>query len=405
MRDNNYLAKNNGIAEIDETHYSRISSGGSEIPGSLKVAIVHEWFVNYAGSEKCVESFTNIFPDADIYSLVDFINEQERSIILKGKKSKTSFIQKLPFSKTNFRYYLPLFPQAIEQFDLRDQEVIISSSHSVAKGVLTNPYQMHICYCHTPMRYAWNNYFQYINDSSLRMGIKGMLAMRTLQRLRSWDYQTANRPDYFIANSNHIAKQIKKRYNREATVIYPPVDTDKFEVSNCKEDFYLTISRMVPYKRIDLIVNAFSKLKDKKLVVIGDGPLKKQIMKSAGSNVEFIEPVPFETLKEYLEKTKGYISAAEEDFGITVVEAMASGTPVIAFNRGGTGESVINNKTGVLFHEQSVESIIEGIKKFERRIDSFDAHSIKDYSNKFNRNGFEIKIKEFIAEKMTNFNN
>jgi glycosyltransferase involved in cell wall biosynthesis len=255
------------------------------------------------------------------------------------------------------------------------------------------------------MRYAWNNYFQYINDSNLRGGIKGLLAMRTLQRLRSWDYQTANRPDYFIANSNYIAKQIKKRYNRDATVIYPPVDTHKFEVNDRKEDFYLTISRMVPYKRIDLIVNAFSKMKDKKLVVIGDGPLKKQLMKSAGSNIEFIEPVPFETLKEYLEKAKGFISAAEEDFGITVVEAMASGTPVIAFNRGGTGESVIDNKTGILFQEQSSESLIEGINKFERRIDSFDVHSIKDYSNKFNRNCFEIKIKEFIAEKMIDFNN
>lgn len=405
MENINYVSKQINNTTEKEDHPASLFRQKIEFPVKIKVAIVHEWFVDYAGSEKCVESFTNIFPNADVYSLVNFLNDQDRSIILKGQKSKTSFIQKLPLSKTKFRYYLPLFPQAIEQFDLHNYDVIISSSHSVAKGVLTNPYQTHICYCHTPMRYAWNNYFQYMTDSNLRGGIKGLLAARTLQRLRSWDYQTANRPDHFIANSNYIAKQIKKRYNRDATVIYPPVDTNKFEVNARKEDFYLTISRIVPYKRIDLIVNAFSRMKDKKLVLIGNGPLKKHLMKSASSNIEFIEPVPFVTLKEYLEKAKGFISAAEEDFGITVVEAMASGTPVIAFNRGGTGESVIDNKTGILFAEQTVESLINGINKFERKIDKFDAHYIKEYSDLFNRNSFELKMKGFIAEKLMEFNN
>lgn len=400
MRDTTYLPKKTGISRLNKVLYSRVKSNGNEIPGSLKVALVHDWFVNYAGSERCVESFTNIFPDADIFSLVDYLNHEDRKIILKGRNSKTSFIQNLPLSKTKFRYYLPLFPQAIEQFNLNNYDLVISSSHAVAKGVLTNTYQTHICYCHTPMRYAWNNYHQYINVSELQKGIKGLLTASTLQYLRNWDFQSATRPDYYLANSKHIAKQIKKRYNREATVIYPPVDTEKFEVNNNKEEFYLTVSRMVPNKRMDIIVNAFSILRDRKLVVIGDGPLKKRLKKLAAKNIEFIDPLPFEDLKQYMEKAKGFISAAEEDFGITVVEAMAAGTPVIAFSRGGTGESVIDNKTGVLFHEPSIESLIEGIENFESKIDSFDSYLIKEYSNKFNRNNFELMLKEFIVEKL-----
>ena len=400
MRDTTYLPKKTGISQLDEVRYSRLKSGGNEIPGSLKVAIVHDWFVNYAGSERCVESFTNIFPDADVFSLVDYLNLEDRKIILKGRNSKTSFIQNLPLSKTKFRYYLPLFPQAIEQFNLNNYDLVISSSHAVAKGVLTNTYQTHICYCHTPMRYAWNNYHQYINVSGFQKGIKGLLTAHILQYLRNWDFQSATRPDHYIANSKHIAKQIKKRYNREATVIYPPVDTDKFEVNNNKEEFYLTVSRMVPNKRMDIIVNAFSILKDRRLLVIGDGPLKNRLKKFATNNIEFIDPLPFEDLKQYMEKAKGFISAAEEDFGITVVEAMAAGTPVIAFSRGGTGESVIDNKTGVLFHEPSIESLIEGIENFESKIDSFDSYLIKEYSNKFNRNHFESIMKEFIVERL-----
>lgn len=404
MSNLNYITEEYRTSDQEFEHYPFPNIQQNDIPAKLKVAIVHEWFVDYAGSEKCAESFNNIFPDSDIYSLVDFLKEQEREIILKGKKSKTSFIQKLPYSQSIFRYYLPFFPYAIEQFDLRDYNIIISNSHSVAKGVLTNTYQMHVCYCHTPMRYIWNNYFEYINTSNLNKGIKRFITSSTLQKLRNWDYQTSNRPDFFIANSKHIARQIKKRYNRDAYVIYPPVDTHKFSPNNNKEEFYLTISRMVPYKRIDLIINAFSKLTDKKLIIIGDGPLKNRLKNLARPNIEFIDPVPFNTLKTYLEKAKGYISAAEEDFGITVVEAMAAGTPVIAFRRGGTGESVIDNKTGILFNEQSVESLIECIIKYESRIDSFDVHSIKEYSSKFNRKCFEWKIKKFIAEKLVDSN-
>lgn len=400
---NPIITKNPDPVEIGTSLLS-VKPRKPKLPGSLNVAIVHDWLVNYAGAEKCVESFTNIFPEADAFTLVDFLDDTERKIILKGKSSKTSFIQQLPFSRSKFRYYLPFFPSAVEQFDLRDYNLIISSSHAVAKGVLTNTYQLHICYCHTPMRYAWNNYYQYLDVAKLKSGIKAMLAARALQRLRSWDYETANRPDFFIANSFHIAKQIKKRYNREAAVIYPPVDTQKFKADSNKDDYYLTVSRMVPNKRIDLIIDAFSKLKDRKLIVIGDGPLKKQLKKIAGSNIEFIQPQSFEILTKYMEKARAFVSAAEEDFGITVVEAMAAGTPVIAFSRGGTGESVIDNKTGILFHNQTTDSLIEGIYKFEKMIDLFDIHFIKKYSDKFSRNNFEMKIKEFIAEKMIEFN-
>ena len=377
----------------------------SKFLSKLKVAIVHEWFVDYAGSEKCVESFNNIFPDSSIYSLVDFLDAQERNLILKGKKSRTSFIQNLPLSKPKFRYYLPFFPHAIEQFDMRKYDIVISNSHSVAKGVLTNTHQLHICYCHTPMRYAWNNFFQYRNVSNFQNILKSLILTHTLQKLRNWDFQTANRPDFFIANSEHIAKQIKKRYNKIAKVIYPPVDTHKFEVNTSKENYYLTVSRMVPYKRIDIIIDAFSKMRDKKLVVVGDGPLKMQLKQKATSNIEFIDPLPFSILKDYMERAKGFISAAEEDFGITVVEAMAAGTPVIAFTKGGTGETVIDNKTGILFSEQSAESLIDGIRNFESKIDSFDAYSIRKYSKKFNRKYFEENIIEFITNKLIELDN
>lgn len=365
----------------------------------MKTAIIHEWLVNYAGSEKCVESFTNIWKDAEVYSLVDFLNDDLRNIILKGKNAHTSIIQYLPYASKQHRKYLPLFPTAIELFNLSKYNLIISSSHSVAKGVKTKRNQLHICYCHSPMRYAWDDADYYMSEAKLNTGLKGFAAKLVLNYLRKWDLKSANNVNYFIANSNHIAKKIKRIYNRDSDVIYPPVDTQKFLLVTVKEDYYLTASRLVPYKRIDLIVEAFAKMLDKKLVVIGSGPEKEKILSKATPNVAVIGYQEFENLKSYMQKAKAFVFAAEEDFGIIVVEAMACGTPVIALNKGGAAESVIDGKTGVLFSGQTVESIIEAIKKFEIETSPMDYAQIRLHAEKFSRKIFEEKIKNYVAKK------
>lgn len=368
----------------------------------LKTAIIHDWFAGYAGSERVVESLNNIWSDAPVYTLADFLTNEERQIILKGKKPITSFVQKLPSAQRYYKNYLLFFPYAIEQFDLSEYNVIISSSHAVAKGVLTNPQQLHICYCHTPIRYAWDLYHRYLKEANLERGLKGMIAKRILHYIRIWDSSTANRPDYFIANSNHISKRIKKIYNRESTVIYPPVDVHKFEPVSEKDNYYLTASRMVPYKRMDMIVEAFSKMPDKKLVVIGDGSEMPKVKARAAANIEILGYQSFETLKRHMQKAKAFVFAAEEDFGIVVVEAMACGTPVIAWNFGGTAETVVDGKTGLFFNEQNVESLIQAVKNFELKKDIFDSSAIRRHAEQFSRKIFEEKIKAFVDEKCNN---
>lgn len=371
----------------------------------MKIAIVHEWFAEYAGSERVVESFTNIWQNADVFALVDLLNENERRIILKSKKPKTSFIQKMPFAKTKHRYYLPLFPFAIERFDFTGYDIIISSSHAVTKGLKKTPNQLHISYCHSPMRYAWDNTELYLGQANISKGLKGFAARKIINYLRKWDLKTASRPDFLIANSKFIAGKIKRIYNRDADVIYPPVDINKFDCVNEKEDYFLTASRMVPYKRVDLIVEAFSKMTDKKLKVVGQGPEFKNIKNRATPNIEFLGYKNDKGLKALLQKAKAFVFAAEEDFGITVVEAMACGTPVIALKKGGTAETVIDCKTGILFNLQNAESIREAVFKFDEIAGSFDPQKISDYARQFNREIFENKIKEYVREKSLNFFN
>ena len=366
----------------------------------MKIAIVHEWLTTYAGSERCVESFTNLYPDADIFVLFDFLNEKDKQVILKNKKSNTSFIQNLPFAKKYARKYLPLFPFAVEQFDLSEYDLIISSSHAVAKGVLTTSNQLHICYSHTPIRYAWDLTHQYLKESNLTKGLKGLIAKAALHYIRMWDVSTANRPDYYIANSNYIAARIKKNYNQEAAVINPPVDIDKFEFSENKENYYLTASRFVPYKRVDLIAEAFSMTPDKKLIIVGDGEDEKKVKSKAGSNVEFVGYQTGDKLKEYFKKAKAFVFAAEEDFGITVIEAMACGTPVIALNKGGTAETVIDGVNGIHFNEQTALSIKEAVERFENTRSAFNYRTIAEYAKQYDRKVFEGKIKSFIDQKL-----
>ena len=361
-----------------------------------KTAIAHEWLVNYAGSERVVESFTNIWKNADVFALVDFLDDEQRNFILKGKKANTTFIQKLPLARKKHRYYLPLFPTAIERFNLSDYKLIISSAHAVSKGVKTNKNQLHICYCHSPMRYAWDQSEQYLT------GVKGFIAKSFINYLRNWDLKSVKNVNFFIANSNHIAEKIKRIYKRDSIVIYPPVDVDRFEVSEIREDYYVTASRLVPYKKTDLIVKAFNQMPDKKLFVIGSGPEKEKLKRLAGANIEFLGFQPAEQLKQYLKRAKAFVFAAEEDFGIIVVEAMACGTPVIALNKGGTAESVINGKTGILFNEQKPESIKNAIIEFEKSIDNFDVQLIRRHAEKFSRPIFENNIRNFVIDKLRN---
>ena len=368
----------------------------------MKKALIHDWFSIYAGAEKCVESFTNIWDDFEIYSLIDFLSGTDRDKILKGKHAHTSFIQKLPFAKDKYRNYLPLFPLAIEQFDLSGYDVVLSSSHAVAKGVLTHSNQLHIAYVHTPIRYAWDLYHQYLRESGLDRGLKGVLAKYFLHKIRLWDASTADRVDYYIANSRYIARRIKKTYGKPSDVIYPPVDVDKFTLREAKEEFYLTASRMVPYKKIDLIVEAFSQT-DKKLLVIGDGPDMAKIKSKAGKNVELLGFASDETMADLMGRAKAFVFAAEEDFGITPVEAQACGTPVICFGRGGARETVLDGESGLYFMEQNAKELLAAVAKFEQNYDKFEPVKIRENSLKFSRARFEAEIKSYVEKKYEEF--
>ncbi len=378
----------------------------------MKKALVHDWFSVYAGAEKCVESFTNIWDDFDLFSLIDFLNDEDRQIILKGKRANTSFIQKLPKAKDRYRNYLPLFPLAIEQFDLSEYELILSSSHAVAKGVLTRPDQLHISYVYSPIRYAWDLYFQYINESGLDKGLKGFLARYFLHKIRLWDYSTANRVNHYIAISHYIAKRIEKTYGKKAEVVYPPVDTDAFKIADSTEEYYITSSRMVPYKKIDLIVEAFSKT-DKKLLVIGTGPDFEKIKNKATSNIDLLGFVETKKMIELTQKAKAFVFAAEEDFGIAPIEAQACGVPVIAYAKGGALETVIGNTngiiehchTGILFKEQTVDSILKAIEIMEKNYEKFDKETIRKNALRFSRERFEREFKEIINKKYNEWKN
>lgn len=378
----------------------------------MKTAIVHDWLVTYAGAERALEQILSLYPDADLYSLVDFLPPGQRGFIL-NKGVKTSFIQSLPFARKKYRNYLPLMPLAIEQFDLSSYDLIISSSHAVAKGVLTHSRQLHVCYCYTPMRYAWDLHHQYLQESGLNRGLKGMVARMVLHYIRMWDYTTVNRVDHFVAISNYIAKRIKKLYDREATVIYPPVDVEDFVLHAGKDDYYLTASRMVPYKKVDLIVEAFSSMPDKKLVVIGDGPDLQKIKTKAGKNVELLGYQPIPVVKDYMQKARAFVYAAEEDFGIVTVESQACGTPVIAFGKGGTLETVISLRssdirrqepgeqpTGVYFSEQTVAALKNAIHLFEKNMDHFNAQSIRDNAVRFSTGKFRQEFSGYIEQAM-----
>ncbi len=360
-----------------------------------KIAIVHDWLVTNAGAEKVLKSIMELYPDADIFSLVDFLDDKDRKEVLNGKYAKTTFIQNLPFSKNHFRNYLPFFSRAIESFDLSKYDLIISSSWAVAKGIQKNDKQIHICYCHTPVRYAWDLYDEYTSRLS---GVKKILVKWTLKRLRRWDLATVNRVDYFIANSSFVSERIKRIYGRDSTVIYPPVDIDKFSLYTLKEKFYITVSRLVSYKKTKLIVEAFKEMPTKRLVVIGDGDKYEEIKKTAqnSKNIRVLGFCDDKTMIETMQRAKGFVYAAIEDFGIVPIEAMACGTPVIALDDGGTAETVCEGVNGIHFKKQTKEYICEAIKKFEKL--EFNPTDVRDTALKYTN--FKDKFKNFIDDKI-----
>lgn len=362
----------------------------------MKTALIHDWLVSLGGAEKVLDAIFSIYP-SPIYTLVKREGSFDRSSFAQAE-ILTSFIQKLPFAVSGHRNYLPFFPAAIERFDLSGYDVLLSSSHAVAKGIDVKEGQLHICYCHTPMRYAWDLHDQYVGDLQ---GVKEWLAKWTLSYMRKWDVNHLNRIHHFIANSQYIAERIQRIYGREAEVIYPPVQTELFEFRADKEDFYLTMSRLVPYKRMDLIVEAFSHLPSKKLVVIGDGPEMEKIKKLSGKNVELLGFQSDDVLRKYLSRAKAFIFAAEEDFGIAPVEAQAAGTPVIAFGKGGVLETVVKGETGIFFEEQTVPSLLEAIGQFEQM--EFDPARIRANAERFNETRFKSEFKQFVETKWEDF--
>lgn len=370
------------------------------------VALVHEWLTTIAGSERVVEEICGLYPQADLFAVYADPRVVAATPFLRDHKLTTSFIQQLPDSARRFRSYLPLMPLAIEQFDLSSYEVVLSSNHAVAKGVLTGPDQLHISYVHSPLRYAWDLQHQYLREAGLSEGVKSWIAKAILHQMRIWDYRTAAGVDYFIANSKFIARRIRKVYGRRADVIYPPVDVDAFTLGEKRDDFYLAASRLVPYKRMDLIVEAFSAMPQKQLVVIGDGPELEKVKRKAGRNVEILGYQPFQVLHDLMRRARAFVFAGEEDFGITVVEAQACGTPVIAFGKGGALETVVGvgtraNPTGVFFPSQTVWSVIEGVNAFERQAELIDPARCRQNALRFSRDRFRRELATYIEQRRT----
>lgn len=372
-----------------------------------RIAVVLDWLVTHAGAEKVLGEILVSFPSADVFALVDFVPLNQRSF-LAGKSVRTSFIQHLPWARSKYRNYLPLMPLAVEQLDVSAYDLIISSSHAVAKGVLTGPDQLHVCYCHTPIRYAWDLQHQYLKEAGLERGIKSWVARWLLHKIRMWDVRTANGVDYFVANSNFIRRRIHKVYGREAHVIYPPVDVERFALQDAKEDFYFTASRMVPYKKMPMIVEAFSRMPDRRLVVFGDGPDMAQCRGLAGPNVQIMGYQSDDVLREHMQRAKAFVFAAEEDFGITLIEAQASGTPVIAFGKGGALETVSGltsaKPTGLFFDEQTPESLMEAVIQFEKtEAARIQAQACRENAERFSSQRFRLEFSEFVTARWSEF--
>src|SRR5205823_5243125 len=354
-----------------------------ELPGAAvsgtagpRIAVVHEWLLDFAGSERVLRDILEIVPQADLFALVDQPDDELMAAIPRRAKA-TSFLQRLPRPRRWLRYYVPLMPLAVEQLDVSAYDIVISSSHAVAKGVVTGPRQLHLSYVHTPMRYAWELRDEYLRAAGLDRGLRGWGARFVLERLRRWDVRSARGVDVFLANSAHVAQRIQKAYRRDAEVLYPPVDVDAFPMRETKEDFYLTVSRLEPYKRIDLLVDAFAARRGRRLIIIGGGPEMRRLRAKATPNVELLGRLPTPEVRDYMPRARAFLFAGLEDFGIVMAEAQACGTPVIALARGGATE-IVRDDTGLLFSEQSAAALGEAVQRFERDCGRFTAGACRE---------------------------
>ncbi len=367
-----------------------------------RVALVHDFLYVYGGAERVLEQMLAVYPEADVFSLFDCLSDEERHF-LGGRSVQTSFLQKMPGVKKRHRAYLPLMPLAIEQLDLSQYDIVISSSYMAAKGVITGPEQLHVCYCHSPVRYAWDLQHQYLAQQRLRFGPKAMLARVILHYIRNWDVRSASGVDRFIANSHFVARRIQKYYRRTADVIHPPVAIDSFDIGSERGDFYVCVSRLVPYKRIDLVVQAFNRMPERRLIVIGDGPEYRRIAGIASSNTKLMGHQSFEQIRKYLQMAKAMVFAAEEDFGIVPVEAMACGTPVIAYGAGGATETVVEGQTGLFFYEQTPYAIAAAVEAFEGQADAFDPKALREHARGFDASRFREEFGRCIEAAWQQF--
>ena len=359
----------------------------------MKVAIVHDWLTGMRGGERVLEIFCQLYPDAVIHTL--FYNPKKMSKVINRMDIRTSFLQNFPFSLKWYRKYLALFPLAVEQFDLREYDLVISSSHCVAKGVLTNPDTLHICYCYTPFRYGWDMYQEYFGKGKLNCAEK-VFVLPGINYLRMWDCVSSNRVDYFIAISNNVARRIQKHYRREATVIHPPVNTSFFIPGGEQDEFFLVVSAFVPYKRVDLIVRAFNKL-GLPLKIVGEGPLKKKLQREAKGNIEFPGDVPDSELCKLYQCCRALIFAGIEDFGLAPLEVQSAGRPVIAYGRGGLLETVVERRTGLFFNEQTPEAVVDAVKKFQGM--SFETEVIREHAVQFGVESFKRKFSDYVEKR------
>ncbi|MDR9499701.1 MAG: glycosyltransferase [Hydrogenovibrio sp.] len=365
------------------------------------MAIVHDWLDTYSGAEKVLEQILALYPKADLFALVDFLPDNQRGFI-QHRSVKTTFIQKLPFSRKHFRHYLGLMPIAIEQLDLSDYDVIISSSHAFAKSVITGPDQCHIAYIHSPIRYAWDMQPAYLKAHNIEKGIKSLITRYLLHKIRIWDQGTANRPDYYIANSHYIQKRIQKVYGKPAHVIHPPVDTEKFTPKPEHNHYFVTVSRLVPYKKVDVIIQAFLDSPQRHLKIIGDGPEYKRLLKkvNGAANIELLGHVNDAQKTALLQNARAFVYAAQEDFGISPVEAQACGLPVIAFGKGGVRDSVLEGQTGLFFEQQTPDSLIQAIERFEHDGVTHERSAIAQHAQNFSVDAFTSKLADFINPKL-----
>jgi glycosyltransferase involved in cell wall biosynthesis len=366
---------------------------------NMKVALVHDWLTNMGGAERVVINFKEIFKDAPIYTTI--YNPDNLDDELKNIDVRTSFLQNKKDAKKNHQKYFPFMPMAFESFDLNDYDIVLSSSSSCAKGVVTNPNTMHVCYCHSPMRYGWEFYYEYANTTDMKK-LKKKLLKYFMDYMRIWDNVSSNRVDYFIANSENVARRIWKHYRRESVVIHPPVRCNLFNISDEDEDYFLIVSRLVEYKKIDLAIEAFNELR-LPLIIIGDGSEREKLESKAKDNIKFLGRQPDNVIKKYYSKCRAFIFPGEEDFGITPLESQASGRPVIAFGKGGVLETVVNGQTGIFFKEQTVDELKLAVKKFQN-ID-FDKKVIRKHAEEFDEAIFKRKIKDFVNEKYDEFMN